>query len=113
MWESAAREAVRERISFYGRTVAYRPVLELHGWGELQDELIAGRAQGKADLAALVSDEVVDAIAITGEPRTVVDRMRSRFGSIIDRTGFGVAGLADADLAELLGALKAPTGSPP
>lgn len=107
-----AREAVRERIAFYGRTVAYRPVLELHGWGELQDELIARRESGATDLAALVSDEVVDAIAITGDPRTVVDRMRSRLGGIVDRTGFGVGGLADAELAELLEALKSPTASP-
>ena len=31
--------AVKQQIAFYGSTPAYRPVLELHGWGELQDEL--------------------------------------------------------------------------
>ena len=32
---------VKQQIAFYGSTPAYRPVLELHGWGDLQDELQA------------------------------------------------------------------------
>ena len=36
---AAATKAVRQQIAFYGSTPAYRPVLELHGWGDLQDEL--------------------------------------------------------------------------
>ena len=49
----AAIARVRDRIAFYGCTVAYRPVLELHGWGALQDELIVlNRAKRTADMAA-------------------------------------------------------------
>jgi len=33
------REAVRYRVAFYGSTPSYRPVLELHGWGELAGRL--------------------------------------------------------------------------
>ena len=33
---AAATDAVRQQIAFYGSTPAYRPVLELHGWGDLQ-----------------------------------------------------------------------------
>ena len=35
----AAAAGTRQQIAFYGSTPAYRPVLELHGWGGLQDEL--------------------------------------------------------------------------
>src|ERR1019366_4796383 len=35
---AAAAQAVRQQIAFYGSTPAYRPVLELHGWGDLQTE---------------------------------------------------------------------------
>lgn len=35
----AAAQGVRRRIAFYGSTPAYRPVLELHRWGELGAEL--------------------------------------------------------------------------
>ena len=34
-----AAAGVRGQIAFYGSTPAYRKVLELHGWGDLQDEL--------------------------------------------------------------------------
>ena len=35
----AATKAVKTQLAFYGSTPAYRPVLELHGWGDLQTEL--------------------------------------------------------------------------
>ena len=36
-----AIDGTRAQIAFYGSTPAYRGVLELHGWGELGDELHA------------------------------------------------------------------------
>ena len=36
---AAAARAVKTQLAFYGSTPAYRPVLELHGWGDLQTEL--------------------------------------------------------------------------
>ena len=104
----AAIDTVRDRIAFYGCTVAYRPVLEIHGWGELQDELIPlNRAHRQVDMAALITDEMVETIAITGTPEVVVDKMQARFGGLITRTGFAAPGLDDAALGELLGRLKA------
>src|SRR3978361_1861221 len=38
---STAATAVKATIAFYGSTPAYRPVLELHGWESLADELHA------------------------------------------------------------------------
>src|ERR1035437_1422792 len=37
----AAKTATKRQIAFYGSTPAYRPVLALHGWGEVGDELNA------------------------------------------------------------------------
>jgi hypothetical protein len=36
--EDAAQQ-VRAQIAFYGSTPSYRPVLDLHGWGDLHEEL--------------------------------------------------------------------------
>ena len=36
---AAAADGVKRQIAFYGSTPAYRPVLDLHGWGDLQPEL--------------------------------------------------------------------------
>jgi probable F420-dependent oxidoreductase len=103
----AAVKVVRDRIAFYGCTVAYRPVLEIHGWGDVQDELIALNRQHRTeDMAALITDEMVGAIAITGTPQSVVLQMKSRFGGLISRTGFAAPDLADEELSELLGKLR-------
>jgi probable F420-dependent oxidoreductase len=107
--EALARavSAVRDRIAFYGCTVAYRPVLEIHGWGELQDELIALNRQHRSEeMAALISDEMVETIAIVGEPAAVIEKMKKRFGGLIQRTGFAVPGLADDELGALLAGLR-------
>lgn len=98
---------LRDRIAFYGCTVAYKPVLDIHGWGDLQDELIAlNRAHNKEAMAALISDEMVETIGIVGSPEDVVDKMKTRFGGLIHRTGFGASLEAD-DLGEMLKRLKA------
>jgi probable F420-dependent oxidoreductase len=40
-----AQQAVQQQIAFYGSTPAYRPVLELHGWGDLQPSSTACRSR--------------------------------------------------------------------
>lgn len=103
----AAIDQVRDRIAFYGCTVAYRPVLELHGWGALQDELIAlNKAHRKAEMAALIDDEILHTIAIVGEPTAVVDEMQRRLGGIIHRTGFGGIRLSEETVASMLQRLR-------
>ena len=102
-----AVEIVRGRIAFYGCTVAYKPVLDIHGWGDLQDELISlNRAHKTEEMAALISDEMVDTIAIVGEPDDVVTKMQKRFGGVIARTSFSGLDLDDDTLASMLGRLQ-------
>ena len=101
-------DRLRDRIAFYGCTVAYRPVLEIHGWGDLQDELIPlNRAHRTAETAALITDEMVNTIGIVGAPEEVVDTMKERFSGVISRTGFSVPDLAPEELAPLLVRLRA------
>jgi len=100
--------AARERIAFYGSTQAYKPVLDIHGWGELQGELhMLNRHHKKAEAAALISDDILHTIAIVGEPAQVVEQLRARLGGIISRTGFAVRGISDEALSEHLAALRA------
>ena len=99
--------AVRNRIAFYGCTRAYRPVLELHGWGALQDELIElNRAHDEAAMANLITDEVLETFALIGRPEKVIDEMRRRFAGVISRTGFYSQGVSGEEWPELLGRLR-------
>lgn len=83
----ANRKNVCERIAFYGSTPAYAPVLELHGWSELQPELnrLSRRGQWE-EMGCLISDEILEAFAVVGEPDEVVNQFIQRFASLVDRT---------------------------
>ncbi len=83
---SAAEAGVRGQIAFYGSTPAYKPVLELHGWGGLADELNAlSRRQAWAEMGALISDDVLGAFAVAGSPAEVAAALHARFGDVITR----------------------------
>jgi probable F420-dependent oxidoreductase len=82
----AGVEFVRQQIGFYGSTPAYRPVLEAHGWGELQHELAALTKRGAWDeLPRLIDDEVLHTFAIVGTPEDAVAEILRRYGDIATR----------------------------
>ncbi len=89
--EAMARAAtgVRQQIAFYGSTPAYRPVLELHGWGDLQDELNRMSKQGQwQEMGELIDDEVLETFAVVGEQDSVAAGFRDRYGDCVDRLSF-------------------------
>ncbi len=84
-----AAKAVRSQIAFYGSTPAYRGVLELHGWGELQEELNRLSKQGEwTKMGDLIDDEMLDAFAVVCPPEEVPRRVLDRFGGVVDRVSF-------------------------
>jgi probable F420-dependent oxidoreductase len=86
---AAAKKATKARIAFYASTPAYRRVLDLHGWGELGDELNGMTKQGRWDeLGDLIDDEVLHTFAAVGEPEDVGEQLRHRFGSVVQRLSF-------------------------
>jgi probable F420-dependent oxidoreductase len=83
---AAATRAVREQIAFYASTPSYRPVLDVHGWGDLQGELNALSKAGRwADMGTCIDDDVLAAFAIVGEPDHVSAELRRRYGDVFTR----------------------------
>jgi probable F420-dependent oxidoreductase len=81
-----ARNAMRRHVAYYASTPAYRPVLELHGWGELQTELYACSKSGRwDDMAALVDDDVLDTLTIVCAPEELAGEVAARYGGLVDR----------------------------
>jgi len=106
---AAASKAIRGQISFYGSTPAYRPVLEHHGWGDLQSELNAMSKRGEWEaMADLIDDDILATFAVVAEPDNVADELKLRFGQTVDRLSFNTMGATDAELfAPIIAALKA------
>ena len=78
--------SVKQQIAFYGSTPAYRPVLELHGWGDLQDELQAMTKRGEWDrMGELISDEVLHEFAVIGTPEDAIAEVKRRYGDVCTR----------------------------
>jgi probable F420-dependent oxidoreductase len=77
---------VRNLLAFYGSTPAYRPVLDVHGWGDLQPELNRLSKQGDwATMGDLVTDEMIDTIAVHGTPDQVAGEIVRRYGPYSSR----------------------------
>ncbi|HUZ43201.1 MAG TPA: LLM class F420-dependent oxidoreductase [Acidimicrobiales bacterium] len=104
-----AEVGVRRQIAFYGSTPAYRPVLELHGWGDLQTELNTLSKQGKwAEMGELITPDVLDAFAVVGAPDKVGRLLLERFGSAVDRISFYAPYRTDSDTwSDIVETLKA------
>jgi probable F420-dependent oxidoreductase len=84
-WERS-RTAVCKQIAFYGSTPAYRGVLEVHGWGELQNELNAMSKRGEwDDMGTRITDEILEQFAIVAQPKEVPGQLKRRYGDSIDR----------------------------
>ncbi|MFM8650270.1 MAG: LLM class F420-dependent oxidoreductase [Actinomycetota bacterium] len=84
-----AAAGTRQQIAFYGSTPAYRPVLDLHGWGDLQDRLNTLSKQGKwVEMGDLINDEILDTFAVVGEPESIAPELHHRYGDVIERISF-------------------------
>ena len=76
---------VRGQLAFYGSTPAYARVLECNGWEGLHPRLNALSKEGRwDDMADLVTDEMVESIAIVGRRHEIADRIRDKVGGIAD-----------------------------
>jgi probable F420-dependent oxidoreductase len=107
-----AKESAKSQIAFYASTPAYRPVLELHGWGEVQTELHALTKQGRwEELGAVITDEILEAFAVVGEPTEVGRAAKRRFGDFVDDLSFDCENHSDETLAAVLDGINSESGA--
>ena len=92
-----AETAVRAQIAFYASTPAYRGVLALHGWAQLQPALALLARRGEwAAMGDLISEEVLHTVAIVGAPSEVAPALKARFGDVVDRFSiYAPSGMTD------------------
>jgi probable F420-dependent oxidoreductase len=107
--ESAAA-ATRKRIAFYGSTPAYRKVLEMHAWGELQDELRRLSLQGDWDaMGSLIDDEMLDAFAVVAPIDELAAKLKSHCDGMVDRVLLGFPkSVSETKISAILHELRTP-----
>lgn len=103
-----AAAAARKQIAFYASTPAYRNVLELHGWGDLQTELHRLSLTGDWDtMGSLIDDTTLGEFAVVGLVDDIAGRIRSRCDGLIDRVLVGFpASIDEATVVDLVTDLR-------
>jgi probable F420-dependent oxidoreductase len=76
----------RAQLAFYASTPSYRPVMELHGWGDVaQDLSVLVREQKWDEMAALISEEMLETFAVVASAGDLAPALRSRYEGLADR----------------------------
>jgi probable F420-dependent oxidoreductase len=106
--EDPHHTSTRQLLAFYGSTPAYRPVLDAHGWGDLQPELHALSKQGRwQEMGGLIDDEVLHTIAACGTPKEIAAHIRDRVAGVSDQVCvYQPAPIAVESLAGIVDALQ-------
>ncbi len=75
----AAKQALKQRISFYASTRTYHSVLAHHGWEEIGLQLHQLSLEGKwREMANLIADDMLEEWAVIGTYEEVVPRVKER-----------------------------------
>nr|WP_237535474.1 TIGR03617 family F420-dependent LLM class oxidoreductase [Streptomyces sp. SID3343] len=104
------RERQRRLFAFLYSTPAYRPTLDLYGWGELQERLQSMiRQDGWDRLGAHVTDEVLDTLVPMASYADLPDLIRERWGGLADAVTVPLPAdpSADARIRDVVAALRA------
>jgi hypothetical protein len=104
-----AAKGVKGQIAFYGSTPAYKPVLDIHGWGGLQEELNGLSKQGEwVKMGTLIDDEILNTFAVVGPPEQIAPELHTRYGDVINRISFYAPYRSDPDRwSQVLADIKA------
>jgi probable F420-dependent oxidoreductase len=112
--ELRAAMGVRNLLAFYGSTPAYRPVLDVEGWGDVQPELNALSKRGEwQQMGELITDDMVATLAVHGTPEECARQIVARYGGWADRVCayFPYYRAGDDLIGELVSALRAASAS--
>ncbi len=84
-----AEAHVRQQISFYLSTPAYRLIAELHGWEEEARRLsLAARDREWEQMPGMVTDEMLDSLALSGSWAELPGKIESKYGGRLDRVSY-------------------------
>ena len=76
----------RAQIAFYASTPSYRPVMELHGWGDTAESLSGHAAKGEwAEMPMLITDEMLGEFCLVTKEENLVNELKKRYEGIADR----------------------------
>jgi probable F420-dependent oxidoreductase len=84
-----AKGSIKAQIAFYASTPTYQPVLELHGWQDIGEQLNLLSRQGRwLEMANLISDEMLNDVAVVAPHDQLAQKVRERYEGLLDRIAY-------------------------
>lgn len=84
-----AEAHVKQQISFYLSTPAYRVLAELHGWEETAVQLSQmARGNQWAQMPGLINDNILDVMAVHGTWAELPQIIHQKYGTLLDRVSY-------------------------
>jgi probable F420-dependent oxidoreductase len=82
--EAQALTGAKPQIAFYATTRTYKPVLDLHGFGDVIDPLRDAHARGDMDgMVSLITDDMARTYSVSGTPADARGQLE-RFEGLVD-----------------------------
>jgi probable F420-dependent oxidoreductase len=106
--KSQVEQALRTMLGFYASTPAYKLMLDIEGYGDLQPELRRLTKEGRwADMPALVDETMLDLFTCRGTAIEVGKALAAKFAGQVDRIALSPQGqLSPDDLRVLIAAAR-------
>ena len=80
---------IREQLSFYMSTPAYRVVMEIHGWEEIGFKLSKAVRRAKyEEMKKLITDEMLDEVTVSGTWAELPGKIHAKYGNLLDRVSY-------------------------
>jgi probable F420-dependent oxidoreductase len=77
--------AARRNVAFYASTPAYKAVLEFHGWGDIQPQMLRLSKLGQwQEMGTLVPDAMLEAFVVIGSAASCARELQRRYGGVFD-----------------------------
>lgn len=108
--QDALRDKIKDaraRVAFYASTPAYRPAFDLHGLGDLADELaVLSKAQRWDEMPERISDDVLHTYVTVGTYDVIAQRLTERYGPVATNIEFSIAASDPKDRETLRGLVQ-------
>lgn len=81
------RAFCRQQVSFYASTPSYRAVMDLHGWGEVAEQLSALAARGQwEEMPGLITEEMMEEFVTQADsPAALAEALQKRYAPLAQR----------------------------
>jgi len=102
-----AKAPVRQQLSFYASTRAYHPVLELHGWQDIGQQLFRLSMEGNwPEMSKAISDEMLEEFAVIGTYDQLVQKIKERYAGVVTTLDFGFGARSPEEQEHLSGIVQ-------